>query len=302
MKLRISLFVFCIILNFNSLIAQKDLSWWIPRHLDIYKGGPMAQYLVISPGLMGPNSLPVPRVKMGEITEKTEFENSVDLHFSKGDQTQNLFSRLYVPFSGNRVAIELYGVPVEHYKMSDEVRDERLARDSIGKGYSAGDFYFSTSFLLLQENKKRPGLLIEMACKTASGSNLGNARFTDAPAYFFDASFGKSFKKEMSVVSYRPYGMLGFYAWQTNNLHNRQNDAVLFGAGLNLRFFEIFEINNNIGGYLGYQSQKDQPVVYRLGISRIWESATVLLGYQAGIHHFKYHTLSLKFTRTFNFQ
>ena len=50
-----------------------------------------SRYIVISPGFMGPNALPVPEIKKGIIENRIEFELSQQNHFSKHDKTFNLF-------------------------------------------------------------------------------------------------------------------------------------------------------------------------------------------------------------------
>ncbi len=67
---------------------------------------------------------------------------------------------------------------------------ERRVRYLDGKGTANGDFYFSTIIQLLKK-EKLPEVALRMACRTASGNNLGSARYTDAPGYFLDISLGK---------------------------------------------------------------------------------------------------------------
>jgi hypothetical protein len=44
----------------------------------------------------------------------------------------------------------MYGVIIEHFAFSEEIRNERYSRIEDGKGYAIGDFYFSTLIQLLK--------------------------------------------------------------------------------------------------------------------------------------------------------
>ena len=62
-----------------------------------------------------------------------------------------------------------------------------------------------------------------------AASSLGMARYTDAPAYYFDLSFGKPILPGIKWT-----GMLGFYSRQIISDRHGQNDAFLFGTGAEL--------------------------------------------------------------------
>jgi len=155
----------------------------------------------------------------------------------------------------------------------------------------AGDIWFGTLIQLLRDHASWPDLLLGLSFRAPSGGGLGDARYTDAPGYYFDFSAGKSFRPGAKLML-RPHAMLGFYVWQTNIDINPQNDAFLYGAGLSL-YNDHFEVNARWGGYLGYLNNGDTPMVLRA--NAIWKlSRTHLkLSFQQGLHDFGYTTASL---------
>ena len=106
--------------------AQEDWSWWNDAH-GWESGDPgWRNWLIISPAFLGPNALPVPELKRGLLEGNTELELTVSNHFYSGDPTQDISGRVYIPFAGNKIAIEMYGVLLEHYSYTTEIRDERF--------------------------------------------------------------------------------------------------------------------------------------------------------------------------------
>ena len=111
----------------NAQTSDFDMSWWNEKH-GWEEGDPgWRNYIKITPGYLGPNALPVPEVNKGYIKPKTEFEITASSHFLKGDPTQDISGNIYVPFAQSRIAVELYGVIVERFAFSEEIRDERFA-------------------------------------------------------------------------------------------------------------------------------------------------------------------------------
>lgn len=93
--------------------------------------------------------------------------------------------------------------------------------------------------------------------------------------------------------------MGGFYSYQTNRSDFLQNDAFLFGLGFQLET-PLFVMENNLGGYLGYFGNGDQPVVLRTKIlSRRDAILNYSVSYQFGIHDVIYNTVSLSFLMRF---
>lgn len=285
------LFLFTFFLS-NGQEKTADYSWWNELH-GWESGDPgWRNWMKISPGYLGPNALPVPEVKKGFISSDFEIEISASTHFSSEDPTQDISGRLFIPFAKNKIAIEMYGVAVEHFAFSETIRNERIARDEDGKGFAVGDFYFST-LIQISKNRKFPNTLLRLATKTASGNQLEAARFTDSPGYFFDLSFSKDYGENEDVV-FRPFGSFGFYSWQTNDELNLQNDAFLYAFGAD------FEKNNwlfsgALSGYSGYKNRRDRPARLNFEIQKEFRNKAVRVQYFHGLRDWEYKTVKFSF-------
>lgn len=246
---------------------------------------------------MGPNALPVPELQNGSLPQEATFKFAGESHYSSGDKTENLFSELYIPLYSKKVGFGIYGVPYEQYDMDTLTRDIRRSRDYNGEGNVFGDVYLATYIQLVEDHAKLPDMLLTINLKTASGGGLDAARFSDAPAYFFDLSLGKTLAFNGSIIeSIRPYALVGFFAWQTYEDNRRQNDAPVWGFGLDLNT-KNFTFTNAYGGYDGYQATGDKAFVYRMSLSSRFES---ILNYEArfqqGFHDFEYSSFRLACT------
>lgn len=273
--------------------AGEDWTWWNEKHG--WKPGMPSwrSFVHITPGFLGPNALPVPEVKKGIIPEGTNLEISLDYHYLKGDPTQNLFVKYYKSFAENKIAIELFGVVAEHYSMSENIRDKRVARDFDGKGIANGDMYFSTLIQLVKD-KKFPDLMVRLAGRTASGSQLEAARYSDSPGYYFDFSSSRELISKNGKTSFIPYASFGFYSWQTNDDLNLQNDAFMYGAGAEIKF-KSYSINNSISGYSGYKKERDKPMVFTFDFNRKLRYNSIRFQYLIGIRDWKYQTLKFSY-------
>jgi len=244
--------------------------------------------LTISPGYLGPNALPVPEVKRGFLTSETELELTASSHSHSGDPTQDLSGRAYIPFAKGKIAVEMYGVIIEHYNYTEEIRNERVSRDKDGKGIAFGDLYFTT-LIQLSKDRKFPNTMLRAALKTASGSNLEGARYADAPGYFFDVSMSKDFQKD-GVFLFRPFAMLGFYSWQTNDELMLQNDALLYGLGADIEKND-WRFTSSWSGYYGYKNNGDRPMQLNFDLRKDYAKIAVKFQYQHGLHDWLYHTV-----------
>jgi len=286
------LLLITLMLSYETVIAQ-DYSWWNEKHN--WDGVThWSRYIIISPSYMGPNALPVPDINTGIISDDLTLDIGADGHFSKGDKTTNLYTKIFIPLATNKVGLNLSWIPVEYYHMDTITRDIRRARDYDGKGFSVGDLTIGTYIQILKEKDRFPDLLLSINLRTASGSNLSAARFTDSPGYHFDLSFGKKRFKDNSRLEYiNLYGMIGLYVYQSHYSKNYQNDAFVYGTGINLGFQKTI-IENQFGGYIGYIGDGDKPMVYRLIIrsnrNAKWNYKVM---FQQGIHDFDYSTVRL---------
>ncbi len=283
----------CLLLLSHFPVFSQDFNWWNELH-DWDGVSSWKKYITYSSRYMGPNALPVPAVNTGELFDYTEIELGAEQHISTGDRTFDFLGKFNIPVAPGRVSLQVLYRPVEFYETDTITRDQRAARGYDPTGHSFGDFYISTFIQVIKDHDKLPDLLLAVNLKTASGTNLGNARHTDAPGYFFDASLGKTFLTGIKVItSWRPYFMGGFYSYQTNRSDFPQNDAFLFGMGLKI-YTTLLVIENQVGGYLGYFGNGDQPVVYRLQfLSRRDSLLNYQLGFQYGIHDVPYYSFAL---------
>ncbi len=282
------LFIIFFFIGIQNVQAQKAVHW--------------AQYIRLSPGFMGPNALPVPEVKRGMVTNQVETTIAFESHINPGDMTQNLFFEAVVPLAKDLVSVVASMVPVEFWKMNQEIMDERLTRDVDGQDVSVGDLYLGTDFRVIRNRNKLPDITLSMRFKIPSGSDLDDARFTDAGGYFLNAGFGKSFSGNERKAETRLYGHLGFYVWQTSDFFHRQNDAFAFGLGAESTW-EKFEVSNEFSGYAGYFGNRDRPLVYRLKLSARPGRFEPHIRYQFSHNTIMYHTIrvgcSYVFERSF---
>lgn len=287
MKIAI-LLIFCIVPFYETF--GEDYTWWNKIH-DWEPGMPgWRSFIHSSPGYMGPNALPVPEVKKGIVTAGNTVEFGMDFHFMKGDPTQNIFAKYYHSFADNKIAIELYGVIVEHYAMSTYIRDERFARDFDGKGFANGDLYFSTLIQVIKD-KKFPDTMFRMACRTASGE-LDAARYTDSPGYFFDFSFSKEYIYENEKYRFLPYASFGFHSWQIYDEINVQDDSYIYGIGGEFKYSR-WKLSNTLSGYSGYKKVHDRPLVYSIDLNHSFKNQTMRLQYLHGLRDWNYRTIKL---------
>lgn len=293
MKLRF----FIIFLIFNGVrgMAQQtenDMSWWNQLHGWEADDPGWRNWMKITPGYFGPNALPVPHVQKGELVRKTEFELTASNHFHKGDPTQDISGYIHIPFAKNQVAVEMYGVAFERFAFSEKIRNERFSRIKDGKGTAIGDFYFSTLIQIIK-NRKLPNTLFRFGTKTASGNKLEGARYIDSPAYFLDLSFSKLFGN-METTAFKPFGMIGFYTWQTNDELNLQNDALLYGLGADLTKNDWL-FSASWSGYSGYKNERDQPMQFNFDIRKEFAQNALRLQYQHGLQHWEYKTVRFSY-------
>ena len=263
--------------------AQIDYSWWNKIHN--WDGVTSWQnYLTIAPAFLGPNALPVPDVSKALLDSIAQVEIGGDLHFNSGDKTQDVFLRGYFPFKDQKVAVGLEVIPIEYFQTDTIIRDNRASRGKSGKGKAGGDIYFTTFIQLLKNKVSLPDVALRAALRTASGTNLGEARYTDGPGYYFDLSAGKNVKLK-SDASIRLYGMIGFYVYQTFDILHLQNDCLLYGGGIDLSVHH-FVLSEELGGYNGYMEDGDKPLVFRSAL--MWNSKSVgcKLSYQHAIRDF----------------
>ena len=270
----------------------QDFGWWNTTHnWDGYS--PWRSYLTLAPGGMGPNALPVPDVQNGRLLTTPTLRLAGEAHFGDGDATQNAFLDLHLPLFSDRVTLRASYVPLEHYRMTPATRDARAARDFDARGWASGDLYLATHIQLLRDHARLPDVLLTINLRTASGNRLTAARFTDTPGYFFDVSVGKTFATGSVVDSLRPHALAGFYVWQTHAADHYQNDAVLYGLGLDMLIGSL-TLTPALGGYTGYLGDGDRPLVARLSLqTTAARRVNFLARFQYGIYDFPFTSVRI---------
>lgn len=274
--------------------AQEDFTWWQETHN--WDGvSHWRKYLTVSPFYFGPNALPVPEMNNAQLFSGARFHNSFWSHHATGDNTYNYFTDFTTELFSDRVNFSVFWVPVEHYTYSPEERDRRAARSFGGSHFTTGDVNITTSIWLFKESKYRPDVVLRSNLRTASGGNLSDARYTDAAGYYFDLTFGKQIHEWGTENFIRAYSSHGFYVWQLYMDRQRQNDAYLFGLGIDLNVGSTL-IKTQCTGYIGYIDDGDKPVLYRNSLIQSFEKFEAQFFFQTGLNDWQYRSVGLGIT------
>lgn len=276
-----------LLLSSTQLFAQ-DFAWW--AKVVKWDGvTPWQRYIITYPAYMGPNALPVPFISNGSIDSVNSLALTGNLHFSKGDNTQNLALYGNYCLVKDVIAFDVYWVPYERYQMSHAIKEQRHVFSHYYYDNSAqGEIHLNTNIQLLKKWRKVVNLALRIGYRLPASSGLGTARFTDAPGYYFDVSAGKPLddKKNLKLI-----GMAGLYVWQTNLDGRRQDDAFLFGAGIEWNP-PSFRVQMYGTGYLGYMNNEgDKPVLIRATIEQRRKGINAIVKFQQGIHNFRYSSV-----------
>ncbi len=256
-----------------------------------------SEFLIFSPKFMGPNAMPVPEVSKGRVNNEAYLRIGGQFQTRSGDRTGNITLRGGYNFLKDRIALDVFMVPIEVYSLSTRRKLERnVYFENWSKKTAVGDLYINTNFQVLNEEKHRVDLMVRIGLKTASSGLDNAARFIDSPGYYFDGSLGKVF--EGSSLTIRPYGMMGFFAWQTNDESLRQNDAVLYGIGLDMNH-KNWHISPTLRGYSGYHDIGDKPLIFKTTFAREIGSSRLQLDYQYGIRDYLYQSIELSLQYSF---
>lgn len=231
----------------------------------------------VSTNYYGPNAFPVPNMLDGKI-EKTNIWLTYTCNESEfGDRTYDFTSG--VCYNLDFISFNVWWDVAEFYCMHESWLRHIGKSEKRIKGWSWGDVYVTTDFQVLRENRNYINLTLRSGLKTASGGNSIDHRFYDSPGYFFDSSFGKSFRY-FEIV-----GNLGFLCWQTD-VH-RQNDAFMYGIMLK-RETEDYEIKFSWEGYKGWQQNGDSPNVLKLNLESKNKITNLYIGSNIGLKDWPY--------------
>jgi hypothetical protein len=272
----------------------QTFDWWANNvHWDGVSH--WSHYIITQPGYLGPNALPVPRVGNGSIDSSFSVAATGNFHFSKGDKTEN--PALYANYClvKDVIAFDVSWIPYEYFNMSHEIKTKRHVFSHWYYHHEAvGNVELNTTIQLLNKWRKYIHLAFRFGYLFPTASGLGMARYTDAPAYHFDVSFGKPLSPALTWT-----GMLGFYSWQIISDSHRQNDAFLFGTGAEWNS-KTWKLQANVAGYIGYLKNGDKPVVFRTALEKKIKKSSLLFGYQQGLKDFEYSSVELGMKYRFN--
>lgn len=258
-----------------------------------------SKYQITSPGFLGPNALPVPVIHKALIPEKFNWTGLYEYYYGSGDETHDFNVHMIVPLAKGRIGLEFKYVPIEFFSMDSLVsRTRRTMSGGPVDGKAFGDVYFGTVIQLMKNHSYLPDLSVAMTCRTASGTDREDARHTDAPGYYLDASIGDSYGKNKGFFRHvRWYAEIGFYCWQTYLDNYPQNDALLFGCGIDFDF-DYFFVNQTMCGYSGYMKNGDQPLMYRVDLGIKMGSAALVFGYEKGFRDYPFQSVRAGFQIT----
>ena len=276
----------CTILVITVLdVSAQDFGWW--ANLVKWDGvTPWQRYIKTVPAFMGPNALPVPFITNGSIDTVNSVGITGNFHFSKGDNTQNI--AVYANYAVTDViAFDLYWVPYERYQMSHAIKEDRHVFSHYYYDKSArGEIHLNTNIQLFKKLRDKVHLALRFGYRLPTSKGLGTARFTDAPGYYADLSVAKPFAQG----NWKLIGMAGLYIWQTNLDGRRQDDAFLFGAGIEYGGNWKWQLYGT--GYLGYLNQQgDKPILLRTSLEQRNKKLNAMFRFQQGLHNFKYSTI-----------
>jgi hypothetical protein len=265
----------------------QTFDWWSQNvHWDGVSH--WSRYIITEPGYLGPNALPIPRISNGSIDSSISVSATGNFHFSKGDNTQNLAIYANYCLVKELISFDAAWVPYERYSMSHEIKTKRhVFSHFYYDNHAAGDIHLNTNIRVL--SKKQFQMALRIGYRFPAGGGLGTARYTDGPGYYFDLSYGRPFNHS----NIKWIGMAGFYAWQLISDKHRQNDAFLFGNGLEWNTKSL-RLQTYIAGYLGYlKNSGDKPIVFRANLEKKLNRSSLLAGFQQGLHDFKYSSMEI---------
>jgi hypothetical protein len=188
-------------------------------------------------------------------------------------------------------------IPAEFFQVSDTIKRERhVYYVNYYDKKAKGDVILNTNINLLNKWRDKIQLALRIGIRLPSSSYKGvaAARFIDATGYNVDISCGKPLSPSLKWIS-----MLGLYVWQMEKDDLRQNDAFLFGTGLELNKMN-WRVQASVDGYLGYQYKSgDKPILFRISTEKRFSKTSLLLRFQQGFHDFKYTSGEVGVKRVF---
>lgn len=273
-------------------VSPEAFAAWASRN-DYQPGRDWRSYLLIAPGNMGPNALPVAPTIRGRVDTAISVGLAANGHSAPGDRAADLTLAAAYPF-GRRASLRLRYTVREWYEYDEAAALERNALRPAGAYSAAGDFWVEGVFQVLRQRDRRPDVALSARIKTASGGDVEGLRFTDSPGYWFDASVGRDLEVGAARGwTLRPYASAGFFVWQRFGADSPQNDAFTYAGGAHITD-GAWTASLEAAGYAGYTSALDQPLVIRGGLQRICGRSILLhLAAQHGVHDWQYTSVEL---------
>ena len=273
--------------------ADARATW--QRRVGFVEGTDWRSYLLIAPGAMGPNALPVAPTLAGRVDSVYGFRVSATAYDGwLGDRAQDLTAELRVPF-GRRASLRVRYVALERFRLSDRFVAEHAApAPADSAGVTTGDVHVEGLFQVVRDRRGWPDIAIAVRAKTASGGGLEALRYTDTPGYAFDASFGKAYALARGA-RLRVFAAGGFFVWQRFGAVSPQNDAYTYAAGARLRR-GAWSLRSELAGYSGWTELRDRPVVWRSALG--WNGGAssgwaVRLNVDAGLRDWRYRAFGV---------
>lgn len=273
---------------FAERLTAQNHEWWA-NNVNWDGQTHWSRYILSSPRFLGPNALPIPSQNNGRIARQHHVQLTANAHYTEGDHTYNpklWLDYLLVP---EVISFQLSMVPFEYFQVSHERKTERRVFHTFYEASTAiGDVQLHTNIQLLASKRHFANARLRIGYRFASSNLQGAARFTDAPGYFFDLGLGRTFTQ--ASLELRPSLMLGLYVWQTNRADQFQNDAFLFGTGMELKWKD-YQLNSSFRGYIGYLNDGDRPGTIDLRLSRRLNRFQISLGAGVGLWDNLYNRL-----------
>ena len=205
MKLFVSAFIF--LLFFSEAFSQDSLD-----EFGGYFEPDPNKNIIIAPGLLGPNALPVQRIRTGLVGSNFELRVNQSSHFMKGDNTFNIDGHLLAPVVRNFMALETQWYILELYRSSNKIRDwRRLAARDEGTKLVLGDLNFSFLMQFVRNHKWLPDVMGIIGHKTTLGA-VEDGHFTNTPALWASLSLGRNLFVS-DDFRFRMNGLIGFYVY-----------------------------------------------------------------------------------------
>jgi hypothetical protein len=266
----------------SNSFAQTKADW--ERTVEWDGVSHWSKYIQTQAAHMGPNALPIPQIGNGTLDNRTHFGFTGSLHFREGDNTQNITLYGNYALVKDVISFDVTYIPLELFQTSDAVKKERrVFYTHYYDNVACGDVNLNTNVRLLKKLDPKIQLALRIGVRFPTSRDLKSARYTDGTGYSFDLSFGKPLTPSLKWI-----GMAGFSSWQITGEVYRQDDAFLFGSGLEFNKAG-WKIQGYGAGYIGYiKHSGDKPIVVRATAEKRNPRTALLIRLQQGVHDFRY--------------